>query len=212
MDKIVQYVNLISSPMHVLFKDASMNFINIKCTTCFLTQLKFGLNLYLFYSFQNLFLFLFKYCWWVFLKCRENDYIIKWLILHLLARSISLQVLQVPSRQLQEVYISFITNLFNWIHVIDACEFKLLFIEFYRIKDSRLTLDVNDGPPAPKFCKLLSRERYCNQCYDENGKLLDNLDFDYEQPIYQLPLHPNMMSKEEKIVKHSKLREEAYKE
>ena len=40
MDGTVQCVSLISAPVHVMFKDTSLHFINIKYTACFLTQLK----------------------------------------------------------------------------------------------------------------------------------------------------------------------------
>ena len=48
---------------------------------------------------------------------------------------------------------------------------------------SELRTDVNDGPPPPKICKLLLGESYHNQCFDENGQLLEDLGSDDNQHL-----------------------------
>ena len=69
---------------------------------------------------------------------------------------------------------------------------------------------MNDGPLAPKICNPLWGEIYYNKCFDENGHLLDNMDFDNEQPIYHLPLHPPKMSTRERKDKGIEFGEESY--
>jgi hypothetical protein len=79
-----------------------------------------------------------------------------------------------PSSSLLSIAVSldFIYNSFISLNLCYVCKCSWIIVHWIlQDQDSWSSLDVQNIPILPKFCKLLSREIYCKQMFNENWHL-----------------------------------------